>query len=149
MLLSVTFTEKLELVFVLTFENAFSQSFHFKANRKSIGSSKNRTRDFQNSPPFERSTLFFVTIPGHFDCFQYFDFETNFLENVNLFQKTGVPFFSWNYRFLDWNTSFPFKNTRSEANVKTISMSTTKLTYHKEWSFSSNCFIFLEDLFQF
>ena len=42
LLLSVTFTEKLELVFVLTFENAFSQSFHFKANRKSIGSSKKR-----------------------------------------------------------------------------------------------------------
>ena len=38
--LSVTFMEKLELVFVLTFENAFSYSFHFKANRKSIGSSK-------------------------------------------------------------------------------------------------------------
>ena len=31
---------KLELVFVLTFEDAFSQNFHFKANRKSIGSSK-------------------------------------------------------------------------------------------------------------
>ena len=26
--------------FVLTFENAFVKSFHFKANRKSIGSSK-------------------------------------------------------------------------------------------------------------
>ena len=35
LLLSVTFTAKLELDFVLTFE-----SFHFKANRKSIGSSK-------------------------------------------------------------------------------------------------------------
>ena len=38
--LSVTFMEKLELVFVLTFENAFSYSFHFKANRKNIASSK-------------------------------------------------------------------------------------------------------------
>ena len=35
-LLSVTFTAKLELVFVLTFEN----DFYFKANRKSIGSPK-------------------------------------------------------------------------------------------------------------
>ena len=42
LLYSVTFTAKLELVFVLTFENAFSCSFHFKANRKSIGSSKTR-----------------------------------------------------------------------------------------------------------
>ena len=40
LLLSVTFTAKLELAFVLTFESAFSYSFHFKANRKSIGSSK-------------------------------------------------------------------------------------------------------------
>ena len=42
LLLSVTFTSKLELVFVLTFENAFSLSFLFKANRKSIDSSKKR-----------------------------------------------------------------------------------------------------------
>ena len=52
LLLSVTFTGKFELVFVLTFENAFSLRFHFKANRKSINSSKVGTRDFQNSPPF-------------------------------------------------------------------------------------------------
>ena len=37
---SVTFTAKLELVFVLTFESAFSFSFHFKANRKSMDSSE-------------------------------------------------------------------------------------------------------------
>ena len=42
LLLSGTFTAKLELTFVLTFENAFSDSFHFKAKRKSIGSSKKR-----------------------------------------------------------------------------------------------------------
>ena len=42
MLLSVTFTAKLEFVFVLTFENGFSQSFHFKLNKKSIGSSKKK-----------------------------------------------------------------------------------------------------------
>ena len=40
--LSVTFTAKLELVFVLIFKNAFSYSFHFKANRKSIGFSKKK-----------------------------------------------------------------------------------------------------------
>ena len=42
LLLPVISTAKLELVFVLTFENAFSKSFHFKANRKSIDSSKKR-----------------------------------------------------------------------------------------------------------
>ena len=51
--MNVTFTVKLELVFVLTFGNAFSKGFYFKTNRKSIGSSKNSTRDFQNSPTFE------------------------------------------------------------------------------------------------
>ena len=40
---------KYELVFVLTFENAYSYSFHFKANRKNIDCSKNGTRDFTNN----------------------------------------------------------------------------------------------------
>ena len=53
---------------------------------------KNGTRDFQNSPPFERSACFYVTIVGNFERFQYF--KTNFLENEILFQKTGVLFFS-------------------------------------------------------
>ena len=47
------------------------------------------------------------------------------------------------------NTSFPFKTALSEANVKTNRMATTNWTYHKEWSFASNCLIFLENLFQF
>ena len=55
LLLSVTFTTKFELVFVLPFENTF-YSFHFRANRKSIILLKNGTRDFQNSPPFKKST---------------------------------------------------------------------------------------------
>ena len=50
--------------------------------------------DFQNSPPFERSACFCVTISGNFDRFQYFNFEKDFLENDNLVQKAGVPFFS-------------------------------------------------------
>ena len=40
LLLPATFTAKFGLVFVLTLENAFSQRFHFKVNKKSIGSSK-------------------------------------------------------------------------------------------------------------
>ena len=40
------------------------------------------------------------------------------------------------------STSFPFKTALSEVNVKTNRMATTKWTYHKEWSFASNCFIF-------
>ena len=55
---------------------------------------KNCTIDFQNSPPFERSACFNVTISESFKRFQYFDFETNFLENADLLQKPGVRFFS-------------------------------------------------------
>ena len=29
--------------------------------------------------------------------FQYFNFETDFLENENYFPKTGVQFFSWKH----------------------------------------------------
>ena len=80
----------------VSFSN-FPYSLYFKANRKSIKRfffQKKGTRDFQNSPPFERSACFFVTISESFKRFQYFNSETNFLESENLFQKTGVPFFS-------------------------------------------------------
>ena len=83
------FTAKFGLVFVLRLENAFSLRFHFQANRKIL--LKNGTRDFQNSPLFERSTRFYVTISVNF---QYLNFETDFLEHENFFQKTGVRFFS-------------------------------------------------------
>ena len=94
--------------------------------------------DFQNSNQFERLACFYVTISESFKRFQYFNFETDFLENENLFQKTGAPFFSWNHKIE--NTSFPFKIALSEAN-KTNRIATTKWTYHKEWSFASNYFI--------
>ena len=58
---------------------------------------KKGARDFQNSPPFGRSACFCVTITENFERFQYFNFETDFLENENLFQKTGLPFFSWKH----------------------------------------------------
>ena len=48
--------------------------------------------DFQNSPQFERSACFYMTVSGNFQRFQYLQFETNFLEIKNPFQKTGVPF---------------------------------------------------------
>ena len=88
-----------------------------------------------------------MTISESFKRFQYFSFETNFLENENLFQKLE-------YRFLVEttkieNASFPFKTAPSEANVKISTMATTKWTYRKEWSFASNYFVVLENLFQF
>ena len=41
--------------------------------------------------------MFYVTISENFKRFQYFNFETDFLENENFFQKTEVLFFSWNH----------------------------------------------------
>ena len=55
---------------------------------------KNGARDLQNSPPFERLVCFYMIISVFFERFQYFNSETDFLENENLFQKTGVPFLS-------------------------------------------------------
>ena len=89
LLFSAGFKTKFGLVFVLTLKNAFLNRFHFRANRKSIGSSKNNIRDFQNSPPFDRSAYFYVPISGNFERFQYFNFEKDFLENENIFQKSG------------------------------------------------------------
>ena len=102
LLLSVTFMAKLELVFVLTFQNAFSQSFHFKDNRKSIVSSKkNGTRDFQNSLPFERSACFHVTIIESFKLF-------NTLTLKQIFWKKK-PFSK------NWNTILQLKIIRLKA----------------------------------
>ena len=144
---SSKFYSRIGLVFVLTLENAFFQKFHFKAKRKSIGSSKDGTRDFQNSPLFERSTFLYVTIRESFKRFQCFNFETDFLKNGNLFLKTGVPFLVESIKIE--NASLPYKSAISEANVKKDRMVTTKWTYHKERSFASNYFIFLKILFQF
>ena len=58
LLLSASFTAKFGLVFVLTLENAFSYMFNFQANRKSIVSSENSTRDFQNSPRWRDRHVF-------------------------------------------------------------------------------------------
>ena len=147
LLLSVAFTAKLKLVFVLTFENTFSGSFHFKANRKSISSSKRGTRDFQNSPPFERLTCFYVTMIESSNVFNTLTLKQIFWKMKIFFKKLGYHFLVKATK-ID-NKSSPFKTALLEANVKTNRMATTKWTYHKEWSFASNYFIFVENLFQF
>ena len=49
--------------------------------------------NFQNSPPFERSACFYETTTENFECFQCFNFETNFLKKPKPFSK-------------NWNTGF-------------------------------------------
>ena len=76
------------------------------------------------------------------DSFRYFNFETDFLENENFFQETGLP---QNIK----KASFPCKTGISETNAKTNRMVATKWVYHRERSFARNYFIFLKVLFQF
>ena len=78
----------------------------------------------------------------------------NTLTLLQIFWKTKIVFKKLEYHFLVEatkieNTSFPLKTALSEANVETNIMATTKWTYHKEWSFTSNYFISLENEFQF
>ena len=63
----------------------------------------------------------------------------NTLSLIQIFWKTKTFIKKLEYRFLVETTkieniSFPFK---------------TALLYHNEWSFASNCFIFLDNLFHF
>ena len=78
----------------------------------------------------------------------------NTLTLIQIFWKTKIFFKKLEYHFLVEttkieNTSTSFKTALSEANVQTYRMATMKWTYQKEWSFASNYFIFLENLFQF
>ena len=75
-----------------------------------------------------------------FLSFQLFNFETDFLENENFFQKTGVPFSVESTKIE--NGSLPYKASISETNVKTNRMVSTKWAYHKE---RSNYFTFYEN----
>ena len=69
---------KFELVFTLTLEETFSQSFISKPTERAKVLLKNGTRDFQIVAPFERPPCFSVTISGNFKCFQCCNFETKF-----------------------------------------------------------------------
>ena len=88
-----------------------------------------------------------MTISGSFERFRYFNFEKDFLENENFFQKLEHCFLVESAKVK--NASFQFKNDISEANVKTKRMVSTKWTYQKERNFASNYFIFLKILLQF
>ena len=93
----------------------FLKGFFFKPTERAQVLLKNSARDFQNSPPFARSACFYVTISGNFERFQYFNFETDFLENENVFQKLEYCFLVESTK--TENASFPFKTAISEVNV--------------------------------
>ena len=88
-----------------------------------------------------------MTITGTFEFFQYFNFETSFLKNENLFKKMENRFLVESDRIE--NATFSYKTALTEANVKTNRMGSTKWTYHQEQSFASNYLNFSKILFQF
>ena len=88
-----------------------------------------------------------MTITGTFELFQYFNFETSFLKNENLFKKMENRFLVESDRIE--NATFSYKTAVTEANVKTNRMGSTKWTYHQEQSFASNYLNFSKILFQF
>ena len=82
----------------------FLRRFVLKPTKRAYVLLKNGIRDFLNSYPFERSACFYVIIGGNFERFQFFNFETNFLNNEK-------PFFKkLDYRFL-------VESTENERNI--------------------------------
>ena len=53
-----------------------------------------------------------MTISEKFEHFQYFNFETDFLENENLFKKTEFSFLVESTKIV--NVSFPYKTGISD-----------------------------------
>ena len=125
MFLSASFTAEIGLAFVLTLENTFPyRGFVFKPTERAQVFLKNGSRDFHNRPPFLRSACFYMTIDENSERFQYFNFETDFLENKTFFKKLEYYFLVESTKIE--NASFPYKTTISESNVKTNRMVNTK-----------------------
>ena len=89
------------------------------------------SRNFLNSPLFERVTFFHVAITGNFERFKYFNFAANFLKNPNPFHKLDYCFLVESTK--TENATFSCKTALSEVHVKTNSMGSTKWTYHKNF----------------
>ena len=121
MILSVTFTAKFELVFLLTFENALKE--HRFLYKTVLGIFK-IALSFRDWYVFMWQSVEILNVFNALTLIQIFwKTETFFkkLENHFLVETTKIE-----------NTSFLFKTTSSEANVKTNRMADTKLTYLKE-----------------
>ena len=66
-----------------------------------------------------------MTITGNFDCFQFFNFDTNFLKNENLFFKKLENSFIVESTMIE-RVTYPYKTALSKANVKTNRMVSAK-----------------------
>ena len=79
---------------------------------------------FKIALPFERLTCFYVTIGGNFERFQYLTLKQILLKTKTFFKKLKRCFLVESTKIE--NTSFPYKTTTSEANIKTNRMVSTK-----------------------
>ena len=137
--------------FIKQTENTFFLSFHYKSDveRKQVFL-KRGARDFQNSPPFEKSTCFYAFMCQSLEILNVF----NILALKQVFRKTKTFVKKLEYRFSAERTkienrTFPYKNCPVRTQCQENRMGSAKWTYHKEQSFTSDYFIFLKILFQF
>ena len=143
LLLSASFTGKFRLVFVLTLENRNI----LKPTEKTEVILKNSAIDFENTPLFESSACFYVTICENLNASNALTLEQNFGKMKSFFKNLEYCFLVESAKIKI--TLFPYKTAISKAYVKTNRMVTTKWTYQKEQSFASNYFISLKILFWF
>ena len=97
-----------------------------------------------------------MTIRGNFELFQYFNLETDFLENENHFQKLEYCLLVESTKIE--NTSFPYKTAMSEAHVKKIEWwvqnglitknGVLQVTAAFFWKFCFSFFCFIKSLFE-
>ena len=95
--ISAGFTAKFALVFVfvVSFVNAISYRFHFKANRKNIGYSNKLYMGIFKKALCLRDVfwgMFFCENHWKISTLSILQLETSFLKNANLFEETKVPF---------------------------------------------------------
>ena len=91
------FYGKIWVGFCLNTRKAFILEVSFKRQKKTDFSKKGITVFQKTRFFFWKISMFYVTTIKRFACFRYFNFESNFVKNEILFQKTGIEFFSWKY----------------------------------------------------
>ena len=123
----------------------FLRDFILRPTERAYVLLKNGTRDFQNSPPFERSACFHVTVKI-LNVFNNLTFKQIFWKTKSFSKKLEYCFLVESTKIE--KASFPYKSAISEVNVKTNKIVASKCTYHKERNFASNYFIFSKILFQ-
>ena len=125
-------------------KHSFSLWLSLKPNRKSTDSSKRRYSAFSKCPSVWEIDMFLLEI---FTIFNILTLHQIFWITKNFFKKLEYVFLVESIKIE--NATLPYKTALSEANIKTNRMESTKWSYHKEWSFFSNNFVFLKILFQF